>query len=663
MGKTKGKKDTNIRIQATKQFQKSKKLSNANNYFNLLGLAVITVLGILIYSNSFNCPFELDDLQNIMNNTSIRNLSDVHAWWNFYPMRPLGVLSFAINYHFNQLDVWYYHLVNLIIHLINACLVWWLTLQLFSSPTLANNPIIKHKKEIALIAALLFVSHPLATQSVTYIVQRMASMAAMFYLISVALYLKFRIPTFNKKNKYFLLAGSILSAVAAMLSKENAFTLPFVIILLEIFFLQTKKLHINLKDYRLLLSITALIGFIVFVLFNFSFSIFKPIPPSNGYTYSLTSLNYLFTEFGVILKYIQLLFLPINQNLDHDFPIAYHFFEIRTILSLLFLLALIAVGILSFKKYRILSFGFFWFFITISIESSIIPLQDVMFEHRTYLPSFGFFLIITSGLYILLWKKFKYVAIAIFAIIVVSNSYLTFARNAVWKDRVTLWNDVVLKSPHKARPYYNRAVVLEMAENHDQALKDYTKAIELNPSYVMAYNNRAALFKKDKKYNLAIDDYTKAIEMDTNYINAYYNRGNTFMDLKESDKALSDYSKVIALDPYYLEAYINRGDIYLYAQNYDKALLDFNKVISLDPNYHLAYFNRGVVSYNQKKYKDALMDYNKAITLKPDYAQAIYSRGLARYFLGIADSACMDIKQAGNLGYPVPADAMKEICK
>ncbi len=144
---------------------------------------------------------------------------------------------------------------------------------------------------------------------------------------------------------------------------------------------------------------------------------------------------------------------------------------------------------------------------------------------------------------------------------------------------------------------------------------------------------------------------------------AYYSRGVVLFDEKKFDQAMPDFDKTIELNPNYVQAYINRGDIYLYANKFEEALADFNKAIQLRPDFELGYYNRGVVFYNQKKYKEALIDYNKAITLKPDYAQAIYSRGLAKYFLGKADSACVDIKQAGNLGYPTPADAMKEICK
>src|SRR5262245_26900695 len=107
-----------------------------NGIPDLVALSLIILLGIIIYSNSFICSFHFDDKQTFVDNPKILNISDVNAWWHSYSSRPLSVLTFVLNYHFNKLDVWYYHFVNLGIHLFNACLVWWLTILILSSPNL-----------------------------------------------------------------------------------------------------------------------------------------------------------------------------------------------------------------------------------------------------------------------------------------------------------------------------------------------------------------------------------------------------------------------------------------------------------------------------------------------------------------------------------------------
>jgi hypothetical protein len=564
------------------KFQKPKELVKGNGYYYIVGLAIIILLGTIIYSNSFNCPFQFDDILKIVNNPNIRNLSDVSACWKGNSSRPIAMLTFALNYHFNQLDVWYYHLMNLFIHLINTCLVWWLTLLIFSSPNLKNQSIIKHKKAIAFVTALLFVTHPLATESVTYIVQRMASLACLFYFLSLSLYVYARLTDKSKTLKYLLFAGSFVSAVLAMLSKENAFTLPFAIMLFEIFFLRTKRLSINYKDYRFILLMAAFIGFILIVLLKYSSNIFKPIPPdlTNDYR-TVTSLNYLFTQFSVIVKYIQLLFLPINQNFDYDFPISHTIFEPRTLISFFFILSLIALAIFLFKRGRIISFGIFWFFLTLSIESSFIPISDLIFEHRTYLPSYGFFLILSSGIYVLFWNKYKYIAISILVIIIGSNSFLTYERNKVWKDEFIFWNDVLLKSPQKARPHFNRGNSFNRLKKYKQALDEYNKAIELKPNFIDAYNNRGTVFININRNDDALNDFNKVIELNPKYFGAYFNRGGILFDQKKYEDAINNYSMVIILKPDYADAYYNRGLAEYYFDKKDNACMDLQKAFSL----------------------------------------------------------------------------------
>jgi tetratricopeptide (TPR) repeat protein len=612
----------------------------------LLGFAIIILLGIIIYSDSFDCSFHLDDFGRIVNNTSIHKLADVKAWWETYPTRPLGMFTFALNYHFNHLDVYYYHFVNVIIHLINACLVWWLTLLIFSSPIMKDQPIARNKKVLAFLTALLFVSHPLATQAVTYIVQRMASMVAMFYLLSLALYVKARLSNKGNISKTLFYIGSLFSAVFAMLTKENAFTLPFAIMLIEFFFLRTKKLSINFRDYRVILLVIAILGIIIFKPLIFSFSIFKLISPMVGHAYTVTPLNYLFTQFSVIVKYIQLLFLPINQKLEYDFPISSTFFEIRTLLSFVALSSLIILAIFFSKRYRIISFGIFWFLLTLSIESSFIPLNDLIFEHRTYLPSFGFFLILTSGIFLLLWNKHKYLVFSILVIIIGSNSYLTYERNKIWKNELTLWNDNVAKTPNLPIALVNRGSAYNNVGQWDMAIADYSTAIKINPKNILPYINRGVVFYNIKEMDKAITDFSKAIEIDPQYTAAYYNLGNTYKSLGKWENALTDYSKAIECDPENSAVYSNRGIVYYNIREMDKAITDFSKAIEIDPKNSTAYSNRGIVYYNIKQIDKAITDFSKAIEIDLKYLDAYSNRGLVYVNIGQWDKAIVDYSKA-----------------
>lgn len=597
-------------------------------YADLVGLVIITLLGIIIYSNSFNCSFHFDDYPSIINNTLIHKLSDVKDWWNFSPNRPVPIFTFVLNYHFNHLDVRYWHLVNLLIHFINACLVWWLTLLIFSTPCLKESPIGKQKKIIAFFTALLFVSSPLATQSVTYIVQRQASMAAMFYLLTLALFVKARLSTIGNNARIFLFTGTLVSMVLAMLSKENSFTLPFAILLIELFFFRTKKLSINVKDYRFILSGVIFICVILIIPLKYSLSVFNTIHPVGGNVYTITSFNYLLTQFSVILKYIQLLIVPINQNFDYDFPVSNDFFGIRTLLSFLVLLSLIILAIFFYKRYRILSFGIFWFFLTLSVESSFIPIDDVIFEHRTYLPSFGFFLIISSGIFILLWDKYKYIAISVLVIIIGSSSFLTYERNKIWKDDITLWSDVVSKSPNKARPFEILGYSYGNLGQWNIAISEYSRAIEINPQYKEAYNSRGVSYGNIRQWDKAINDYSMAIGIDPQYTDAYTNRGVANCNLGQWGKAITDFTRAIKIKPKCTEAYTNRGIAYCNLRRWDNAIADFCTAIRNDPKCMDAYYNRGNAYGNLGQWEKALTDFSRVIEIDPNFTQAYASRDI-----------------------------------
>jgi len=650
-----------------KQRKKARKPgSSLDEFFQSYGaffaIPAIILLGIVIYSNSFRCAFQFDDFNNIVDNVKIRNLSDIRSWWNFYPTRPLGILSFVINYHFNQYDLPYYHLVNLVIHLINSILVWSLVRLIFVTPVMKGHKLLQYRGPVALFTALLFVSHPLATQSVTYIVQRMASQAAMFYLLSLYCFAKGRLASKKGLTVVLLYSATFISGLLALLTKENAFTLPFAILLFEICFFQEKFPRINFRDYRVIIGIVLFAVFACIIPMKVSVNVFNPIPPSLGHTYTVTPLNYLLTQFRVIFTYIRLLLFPVNQMVDYDYPLSAGLFELKTFFSLLFLLAVLAGGAILYKRNRILSFGIFWFFLALSVESSVIPISDVIFEHRTYLPSFGFFLFMSSAIYLLFLPKKIAFATIILLLLILVYSFLAHERNKVWRTEMSLWTDNVKKAPDKSRPYVNLGKAKSRDGDIAGGLKAYDKAILCNPGYPDAWFNRGVSKAILKNYNAALGDYNKAISLDPKYEQAYVNRGTVKATLKDYRGALDDYlqalriapgnpttlincaltysnlndfqsaagycTRAISAMPDFTDAYLKRASIYVSMKKTDSALKDLGKAISLEPGNRQTYLQRGLLYYNAGNFPDAGIDFSKVIELKPS-ADAYFYKGMA----------------------------------
>jgi tetratricopeptide (TPR) repeat protein len=226
-------------------------------------------------------------------------------------------------------------------------------------------------------------------------------------------------------------------------------------------------------------------------------------------------------------------------------------------------------------------------------ESSVIPIKDVIFEHRLYLPTVGFGIFLASAIYYIFENKLVKTAIIILSIAGVLYSALTYNRNFIWKDKFTLWDDAVGKSPNKARPIYGRGTVYRDRGDLDQAISDCNKAIELDPECAEAYNSRGI---------------------------AYVKKDNI-------DQAIADYNKAIALVPEYAEAYNNRGAPYLKKGNFDQALADCNKAIELNPRYASAYYNRALVYFIIEQYAKSREDLHRAQALgceiNPEFVEAL----------------------------------------
>jgi tetratricopeptide (TPR) repeat protein len=564
-------------------------------------IILILILGVLAYSNSFQGSFLFDDLLNIVENPLIKSPdliidSSIYCSKNImtpeqeslcksFKTRLIGYYSFALNYKMHRLDVFGYHIVNLFIHILNSILVYYLLILLFKTPLLVKFAVNNSRLAmfIALFSALLFALHPVQTQAVTYIVQRFTSLATLFYLFAIVMYIAWRLIVTNKRLQSIIFyLASIASVILAMKTKEIAFTLPIIVIICEIMFFEKKIKHsvIYLMPFLLTLCI---IPFSHIDIHKSSLNVFSSLDESTKVMTSMSRWDYLLTQFRVIVTYLRLIISPVNQNVDYDYTIYRSFFDFEVLLSFMLLVSIISCAIyLLFysskqkkQELRLISFGILWFFITLSIESSIIPIADVIFEHRVYLPSVGLFIVISTSIFVLtnkLQSKFPNVlraTVILFMIIIIILAGTSYARNAVWKDEISLWSDVVKKSPKKARGYNNLGFAYEKAGLYAKALEKYNKAININAKFDDAYYNRANTYAKLGQYDNSIIAYTNVIMLNQRYANAYNNRGVVYSLVGEIDKAIEDFSQAIYINPMLSEAFYNRALSYQ-----DKGLLD-----------------------------------------------------------------------------------------
>jgi len=604
----------------------------------LLQAAAIAALGIAVYSGTFDCPFQFDDYDNIVDNPAIRDIGDLGAIWGFIDRRFLGYLSFALNYHFHGLEVFGFHVVNLAVHLLASICAWRLARLLFATPAMKGTAIARHRGLIAFGCGLIFVAHPVQTQAVTYIVQRLASLAALFYLASVYCYVRGRLADSRFRPVFF--AGSLAAGILGMFTKETVFTLPFAILLVEIFFLQEnpRKALALFRRGRTYLFALPFAAFLLILpaLLDFNMrAVTQPAASQRFLDPPLTSATYLFTQFRVIATYIRMLFVPVGQNIDHTVPAAVSFFEPRIIVSFIFLGAVFAGGAAAFRRYRTLSFGVMWFFLTLSIESSIKPLGNVMFEHRLYLPLFGFALFLPCAAYHLTAKRWRAAAVTAFALYIAILAAVTWRRNLVWETEIALWADAVEKSPDKARPHNNLGSAYQNAGRYLESLAEYRRAVEIHAGYAQAYSNMGAVKIALAENEEAVRDLRRAVELDGTLNIAWNNLGNALLELGRYDEAESSLRRSLKIRDDYAPAHNNLGLVHARRDDYETAEKHYLRALELDPDYPKGWNNYGIALAKQGDFEGAVAAFKRALSLDPALSSA--RNNLVNAYLSMGD--------------------------
>ncbi|MCX7735723.1 MAG: tetratricopeptide repeat protein [Candidatus Kapabacteria bacterium] len=619
-------------------------IDQKNKIFQIISILSIVVLAFVVYSNIFGNSKHFDD-SIWAGLPAFRDPFNFKAFFEINPFRVITFFTLALNLAIEPESLVGFFLFNIIIHIINGLLVFNLIKLVFASPALKETNLAANKDIIALIGALLFIAHPIQTQAVTYIYQRLASISTLFYLLSVLLYIGGRLRIIDGKKAiiHFILAG--LSMIFAFFSKENAFTLPLTIMVTE--FILFPKSKGSKFGYILFAVLFIIIAAGLFLALLKPSEIFTPKLSPDGET--ITSTNYLLTQFRVIATYFKLFFIPYPQNFDYYFPVSKSFFELWTILGFLFNLGVIIVAFITLKTNRIISLGIFWIYITLSIESSIIPINDVIFEHRMYLPMFGFILLFIGILNLLI--KNKTIAYSVAGAFILVFSILTYTRNEVWKDELTLWNDVVKKSPQKARAYNNRGVEHFQNKDYNQALADFSKALELNPKYYHTYKNLGILYFKVRQHDKAIELYNKFIELFPFDSDIYLNRGHCHLELGNYSQAIKDYTRYISVNPIFFYGYYLRGKSHYRNGENEKALKDLDISINLNNKFPESYYFRGLVKLSNQKFEEAINDFDAAINLKKDFGEAYINKARAYEFLNRFDLAKQVYSKALSFDY------------
>jgi Tfp pilus assembly protein PilF len=584
-----------------------------------------SLIGLLLYGHTLQAPFYLDDFINIRDRLhAINSLSLSEfvraAFESFAPRRPLANLSFVLNYYFHGFRLPGYHLVNIVIHVINGILLY---LFIFKTITLpAQRHTCQHHVWVAVLGSLLWFVNPVQIQSVTYIVQRMNSMATLFFLCSFLSYVHGRLAR-KTRNRIALFALCALCWVFSMASKEIALTLPGLIFVYEwLFFQDLSGPWIRRSFIYVVIGLAGILT-AVYTVYHYSpltflMSIYQPR------TY--TALERFLTEGRVILFYISLLAYPHpgRLNLNHDIAVSHSLLDpFTTLLSFAALFVILVFTILTVRRYRIVAFCMIWFFANVAIEALAAGTEPV-FEHRAYLPSMLFFVPFV-------WIAFrginnpKIIFPVIIALLIVF-SFWTYQRNALWSDPIAFWEDAVRKSPDHFRSHANLGMSYLQAKAYDSALKPLQKALTLNPPYpAEIYTNIGLLYLEIGKQDLARQNLERAVSLNPNNFVGLDLLGTLYRRQKDCTEAIRYYRKAMTINPDFATSYYNLGTLYSEMGDRDNAVKMLTQSLALRPMWSEAYNTLGLVRAEQGRYDLAEVAFLKAVRINAKDSKALFN--------------------------------------
>ncbi len=623
--------------------------------------AVLVFLTGLVYFPSLRYPFQFDDIANIAKRFSIRAESSFSVWAT--NTRWFSDWLNNVNYRLGGFDPFWYRIFNLGIHLSAGIVAFFLTYALCTmlekKSFLANNALF-----ISFATAGLFLLHPVQTQTVSYVIQaRQEGLASLFVLMTLLAYVK----TIMSQNNFSRIIYGSFFVVAAFLSrgtKELVVVLPFLMLLVEWFFVAREDWAIFKK--RLMVG-AAVAGVVLFaVLYQHSWSFLKDVLTFNATTVNnrgniltadpftiITPWMYFISELRVLVHYIAIFFWPFGISVEYDWKIATGFFTPQVLVPAVILLAIAAFVVRSMwrKEYSLVSFGLVWFFMVIAPRSTIIASPELVCDYKTYLASYGLLFMMASwfvgGTYAIaeklktraIWLVSSEAQIALLSVALLLVGVNTYERNKVWATAVGFWEDNVRKAPNKARVHNNLGVALSEVGRYDESVPCYYKAIELDGYYADPYSNLAVAYSMQNKIDDAIHALRSAIHIFPDYPEAYNNLGTLLMQKGKKEEAEVALHAAIKLRHYYGKAYYNLARLYEERGDLEKSWESLQAAVKGDLDIAEVYFKYGQMSLKLKKYDYAANAFQWIIDKGEASEQVWFNLANSFYMLGQQDDA------------------------
>jgi tetratricopeptide (TPR) repeat protein len=612
-------------------------------YYCLLVPIFLATVTAIVYYPSLKYEFQFDDIANITKHFNIRHYSFKRLF--FSGPRWISYWINSLIYKLEKFEPFFYRLFNISLHIVNGLLIFFIFLYALSRLK-KSNFFKTHAFGISTVTALLFLLHPVQTQTVSYVIQGQLEGLCCMAINCMVLFFLLR---GNSKQWLLKLLYSCLLFICAFLAcgtKEIAIIAPLIVILCDWFFIAQGEW----KLFKQRIWIHALLCLVVFGVYCYLLkpSFFTEIVQlkrtatnniGNIITSSpkqiITPWIFFISQFNVILHYLWIFIWPFSISVEYDWKLSTHFFAPEVLIPFLILCSIlwIIVTLLRAQATHLIAFGLIWFLIAIAPRSSIIPSPELLVDYKTYTASIGWlFVLACASVYIfsLAHQRYRnrfflighrqFAPIATVLLASMLFGIVTARRNHVWRSGLEFWGNIIKNAPQKARAYNNYGVELsQKLHKFAESIPYFKKAISMDAHYPDPCNNLAVAYSQTGKIDQAIQALKEGIRINPYYPEGYNNLASFYVQQKKFDDAEKILKTALRLRPHYGKAYFNLGRVYLEKNDTEKAWECFKACcMNADLDNEFGFTMYAKSSMVLKKYADALVAFTRLLEYKPN---------------------------------------------
>jgi tetratricopeptide (TPR) repeat protein len=611
----------------------------AFGWLYVLGLAFCC---LLVWHQTLNVPFHFDDIHVVEKDLSIRKLESCYKYFEGFFNRGLLMIGYTLNYAIakklpdGRPLPKRFHVVNLLLHLINTLLAFELARLVIRGAYGTTGG-----SFAAFAVALVFAVLPIHTMGVNLIASRAVVQSATFSLLFLILGILFLDTVRPVPQRIGLAAGAVVALLCSVASKAVGIAAVGLFSIIA-YVIARRKSKLSFGRRQLLyLGIIMVSSGALLVGLIASGAVWQ--------THFHGVWANLLTQAGVTLRYLKLMVWPMGISIEHNAPVVHKFWDPGVILSVAVVLGLLVVGCWLVLRGNLLGLCILWYFVALAPSSSVIPRMETMLEYRAYLAALGFAGALVWLLHQLQawlraawqdsgrWATVSVLIPGVAWMIVVS--FVTLRQNQIYTDPVSLWTDAVKKAPQNARSYFGLAFALDEKGRLKEAISSYSKGLGINPDNKRAHYDLARALVRQGKVEEGISHYYEALRIKPDFVEAHYNLAGALMEQERFEEAIGHYRKALEIKPDHVKAHINLGIALERQGRLKEAIEQYLEALRIAPNLADAHYNLGNALMRQGNTDKAIGHYYKTLRINPDYLGAHYNLGIALAMKGDRTSA------------------------